>query len=137
MEMIYAVTGWRVPFVLVNVSRGLSTPITLEPDHNDCAGCAETAAPANPLRNLSGSSGHDIDRLQVGRTQKISACPSSSTWMVFYLSLPGSRSKFPDQAAARQFVGPFDPGNIRFRASIAGKPGCGGAGRFALFVFSL
>ncbi|MCK5341151.1 MAG: pyruvate synthase, partial [Desulfobulbaceae bacterium] len=35
MEMIYTVAGWRVPFVLVNVSRGLSAPITLEPDHND------------------------------------------------------------------------------------------------------
>lgn len=35
MEMIYTVPGWRVPFVLVNVSRALATPITLEPDHND------------------------------------------------------------------------------------------------------
>lgn len=35
MEMLYAVAGWRAPFVLVNVSRALSSPITLEPDHND------------------------------------------------------------------------------------------------------
>ncbi|MCK4939512.1 MAG: hypothetical protein KAR80_04405, partial [Rhodospirillaceae bacterium] len=35
MEMLYTVAGWRVPLVLVNVSRGLSAPITLEPDHND------------------------------------------------------------------------------------------------------
>ena len=35
MEMLYNVAGWRTPFVLVNVSRGLSAPITLEPDHND------------------------------------------------------------------------------------------------------
>src|SRR5512136_1268475 len=35
MEMIYTVAGWRAPFVMVNVSRGLSSPITLEPDHND------------------------------------------------------------------------------------------------------
>jgi pyruvate ferredoxin oxidoreductase alpha subunit len=35
MEMIYAVTGWRVPFVLVNVSRGIASPVTLESDHND------------------------------------------------------------------------------------------------------
>src|SRR5512143_3492042 len=54
MEMLYAVAGWRVPFVLVNVSRGLASPITLEPDHNDvlaardsgflqmhCASCQE------------------------------------------------------------------------------------------------
>ncbi|UCH28164.1 MAG: hypothetical protein JSV06_07655, partial [Myxococcales bacterium] len=35
MEMVYAVTGWRAPFVMVNVSRGLGTPTTLESDHND------------------------------------------------------------------------------------------------------
>jgi pyruvate ferredoxin oxidoreductase alpha subunit len=35
LEALYSVAGWRVPLVLVNVSRGLSAPITLEPDHND------------------------------------------------------------------------------------------------------
>jgi pyruvate ferredoxin oxidoreductase alpha subunit len=35
MEMLYTIAGWRVPLVLINVSRGLSAPITLEPDHND------------------------------------------------------------------------------------------------------
>ncbi len=35
MEMLYTVAGWRAPFVLINVSRGLASPITLEPDHND------------------------------------------------------------------------------------------------------
>jgi pyruvate ferredoxin oxidoreductase alpha subunit len=35
MEALYTTAGWRMPFVLVNVSRGLSAPITLGPDHND------------------------------------------------------------------------------------------------------
>ena len=35
MEMLYTVAGWRAPFVLVNVSRGLAAPITLEADHDD------------------------------------------------------------------------------------------------------
>ncbi len=34
-EMLYAVAGLRLPLVLVNVSRALAHPITLEPDHND------------------------------------------------------------------------------------------------------
>lgn len=34
-EVLYTVAGWRVPLVMVNVSRALSSPITLEPDHND------------------------------------------------------------------------------------------------------
>jgi pyruvate ferredoxin oxidoreductase alpha subunit len=34
-EMLYTIAGWRVPLVLLNVSRALAAPITLEPDHND------------------------------------------------------------------------------------------------------
>ncbi len=34
-ELLYTIAGWRVPLVLANVSRGLASPITLEPDHND------------------------------------------------------------------------------------------------------
>ncbi|MEN8139887.1 MAG: pyruvate synthase [Thermodesulfobacteriota bacterium] len=42
LEMIYAVAGWRVPLVLVNVSRALSAPVTLEPDHNDVLACRDS-----------------------------------------------------------------------------------------------
>lgn len=34
-EVLYTIAGWRVPLVLVNVSRALASPITLEADHND------------------------------------------------------------------------------------------------------
>jgi len=34
-EMLHNAAGWRAPFVLVNVSRALGAPITLEHDHND------------------------------------------------------------------------------------------------------
>ncbi|MDW8359920.1 MAG: hypothetical protein RMK31_04960, partial [Candidatus Caldarchaeum sp.] len=34
-EMLYNIAGWRAPMVLVNVSRAVAAPITLEPDHND------------------------------------------------------------------------------------------------------
>lgn len=41
-EMLYAIAGLRVPLVLVNVSRALSHPITLEPDHNDVLAARDT-----------------------------------------------------------------------------------------------
>src|SRR4030042_227374 len=41
-EMLYSVAGWRVPLIMVNVSRGLSSPITLEPDHNDILAARDT-----------------------------------------------------------------------------------------------
>jgi len=37
-EMVYVASGMRVPIVMINVSRALSAPITLWPDHNDILG---------------------------------------------------------------------------------------------------
>lgn len=42
MEALYTISGWRVPLVLVNVSRGLSSPVTLGPDHNDVLAARDT-----------------------------------------------------------------------------------------------
>jgi len=41
-EVLYTIAGWRVPLVLVNVSRALSSPITLEADHNDILSARDT-----------------------------------------------------------------------------------------------
>jgi pyruvate ferredoxin oxidoreductase alpha subunit len=41
-EMLYVIAGLRAPLVLVNVSRALSHPITLEPDHNDVLSARDT-----------------------------------------------------------------------------------------------
>ncbi|MEJ2533234.1 MAG: hypothetical protein P8Y92_15710 [Halioglobus sp.] len=116
MEMLYTVAGWRAPFVLVNVSRGLSAPITLEADHNDilaardcgflqlhCADCQEvldgvllayrlaedTAVRLPVLVNLDG----------------------------FYLSFTREPVELPDPGEVARFLPPFDAQNIRFSAS--------------------
>lgn len=117
MEMIYAVTGLRAPFVLVNVSRGLSTPITLEPDHTDvlaardsgflqihCATCQEVLDTILMAYRLAE---HKNIRL-----------PIIVNMDGFYLSFTREPVEIPELAAARKFVGDFDPGNIRFRASM-------------------
>lgn len=41
-EMLYAIAGLRLPVVLVNVSRALAHPVTLEPDHNDILSARDT-----------------------------------------------------------------------------------------------
>lgn len=41
-EVLYTIAGWRVPLVLVNVSRALASPITLEADHNDILAARDT-----------------------------------------------------------------------------------------------
>lgn len=42
LEVLYTIAGWRIPLVLVNVSRGLAAPITMEADHNDVLSARDT-----------------------------------------------------------------------------------------------
>ena len=116
MEMLYTVSGWRVPFVLVNVSRGLASPITLEPDHNDimsardsgflqihCATCQEVLDSTLMAFRLA-----EDERLRL---------PVIVNMDGFYLSFTREPVEVPDPKTARHFVGDYDPENIRFRAS--------------------
>jgi pyruvate ferredoxin oxidoreductase alpha subunit len=116
MEMLYTVTGWRAPFVLANVSRGLSAPITLEPDHNDilaardsgflqihCASCQEVLDSTLMAYRLA-----EDERVRLPVIVNLDG---------FYLSFTREPVEIPDADAARQFVGSFDAENIRFRAS--------------------
>ena len=59
MEALYTIAGWRVPLVLVNVSRGLSAPITLGPITTTSwrratrASCRSTPRPARKCSTRS------------------------------------------------------------------------------------
>ncbi len=116
MEMVFAVPGWRAPFVLVNVSRALASPITLEPDHTDvlaardsgmlqihCATCQEVLDSVLIAYRLAE---HPNVRLPVLVNED-----------GFYLSFTREPVEIPDVAAVRRFLPAFDPGEVRFRAS--------------------
>jgi pyruvate ferredoxin oxidoreductase alpha subunit len=116
MEMIYTIPGWRAPLVLMNVSRGLATPITLEPDHTDilaardsgclqihCATCQEVLDSVLLAYRLAE---HERVRLPVIVNQD-----------GFYLSFTREPVEVPEPDAVRRFLPPFDPQNIEFRAS--------------------
>jgi pyruvate ferredoxin oxidoreductase alpha subunit len=115
MEMLYTVTGWRAPFVLVNVSRGLATPVTLGSDHNDimaardsgflqihCATCQEVLDATLIAYRLA----------EDGRVR----LPVIVNQDGFYLSFTREPVEIPDVDAVRSFLPAFDPGSIRFRA---------------------
>ncbi|OGT89551.1 MAG: pyruvate synthase [Gammaproteobacteria bacterium RIFOXYD12_FULL_61_37] len=116
LEMLYNVAGWRAPFVLVNVSRGLAAPITLEPDHNDilaardcgflqihCATCQEV------LDSV-------LMAYRLGEDPSV-RLPVLVNLDGFYLSFTREPVDIPDPSAVREFLPPFDAGTIRFRAS--------------------
>jgi len=116
MEMLYTVSGWRAPFVLVNVSRGLSAPITLEPDHNDimaardcgflqlhCSTCQEVLDSTLMAYRLA-----EDERIRLPVIVNLDG---------FFLSFTREPVTMPDAEAAKKFVGDYDPENISFRAS--------------------
>ncbi|HEX3036252.1 MAG TPA: pyruvate synthase [Thermodesulfobacteriota bacterium] len=116
MEMLYTVAGWRTPFVLVNVSRGLAAPITLEPDHNDilaardsgflqihCATCQEVLDSILMAYRLA-----EDERVRL---------PVIVNMDGFYLSFTREPVELPEADSVDAFLPPFDPENIAFRAS--------------------
>jgi pyruvate ferredoxin oxidoreductase alpha subunit len=116
MEMIYTVAGWRAPFVLVNVSRGVASPVTLESDHNDvlaardsgflqlyCATCQEVLDSVLLAYRLAEDS-----RVRL---------PAIVNLDGFTLSFTREPVEIPDPDAARRFLPAFDPETVRFRAS--------------------
>ncbi len=116
MEMLYSVAGWRAPFVLVNVSRGLSAPITLEADHNDvlaardcgflqihCADCQEVLDAV-------------LMAYRLGEDPRV-RLPVLVNLDGFYLSFTREPVTLPDEEEVARFLKPFDPGPVKFLAS--------------------
>ena len=123
MEMIYATPGLRAPFVLVNVSRGVQTPVTLEPDHTDvlaardsgflqlhCATCQEVLDGILLAYRLA-------EHPQVH-------LPAIVNLDGFYLSFTREPVELPDAAQTEHFLPPFAAGSTCFRA---GRPLAAGA----------
>jgi pyruvate ferredoxin oxidoreductase alpha subunit len=116
MEMLYTVSGWRAPFVLVNVSRGLSAPITLEPDHNDIMAardCGFLQIHCSTCQEVLDST---LIAFRMAEDERI-RLPVMVNLDGFYLSFTREPVEIPDAEPARNFVGEYDPENIRFRAS--------------------
>jgi pyruvate ferredoxin oxidoreductase alpha subunit len=116
MEMIYTVAGWRVPFVMVNVSRALSAPITLEPDHNDILAARDSGF----LQIHCATCQEVLDQTLIAYRMAEHAqvrLPVIVNLDGFYLSFTREPVEIPDAQAASQFVGVYDAENIRFTAS--------------------
>jgi pyruvate ferredoxin oxidoreductase alpha subunit len=116
MEMIFTVSGWRAPFVLVNVSRGLATPITLEPDHGDVLAARDSGF----LQIHCATAQEVLDSVLLahrwGEDPRV-RLPVIVNLDGFHLSFTREPVEIPAAEAADAFLPPFDPGAIRFRAS--------------------
>jgi pyruvate ferredoxin oxidoreductase alpha subunit len=116
MEMIYTVAGWRAPFVLVNVSRALATPVTLEPDHTDVLGARDSGF----LQIHCATCQEVLDSVLIAYRLAEDArvrLPAIVNEDGFYLSFTREPVELPDADAVRRFLPPFQPHDIAFRAS--------------------
>ncbi len=116
MEMIFAVPGWRVPFVLVNVSRGLASPITLESDHNDVLATRDSGFLQLHCATCQEVVDHVLLAYRVAEDPRV-RLPVIVNLDGFTLSFTREPVELPDAEAVRDFLPPFNPQNVRFRAS--------------------
>lgn len=114
LESLYTITGWRVPMVLVNVSRALATPITLEPDHNDVMSTRDCG-----LIQLHAETCQEVfDFILMGYRVAEEVClPVLVNMDGFYLSFTREPVLIPDEQEVRSFLPLYTASQPVFQAS--------------------
>jgi hypothetical protein len=134
-ELLYTVAGWRVPFVLVNVSRGLASPITLEADHDDVLAARDSGC----LQLHAETCQEVLDSILIG--YRLAEDPRVLLPVIvnldgFSLSFTREPVDVPDAAGAAAYVGLRAPPRVHPRRAADG-PGGGGARRHPLLLLPL
>jgi len=115
MEMVYTVAGWRAPFVMINVSRGLSSPITLESDHNDIMAARDSGFLQIHCATCQEITDSVLMSYRLAEHKEI-RLPAIVNQDGFYLSFTREPVSLPDADRAAAFVGEFDPENLQFKS---------------------
>jgi pyruvate ferredoxin oxidoreductase alpha subunit len=116
MEALYTIAGWRVPLVLVNVSRGLSAPITLGPDHNDVLAARDSGFVQIHCETCQEVLDSILMAYRISEDARVSV-PVLVNLDGFYLSFTREPVEIPDPELVRAFLPPFSPKQPVFRAS--------------------
>lgn len=116
MEAMYTVSGWRVPFVLVNVSRGLSAPITLGPDHNDVLAARDSGFAQIHCETCQEVLDSVLMAFRIAEDSRVSL-PVLVNLDGFFLSFTREGVEIPEAKHAREFLPPFEANHPPFRAS--------------------
>ncbi len=116
MEALYTIAGWRVPLVLVNVSRGLSAPITLGPDHNDVLAARDAGFVQIHAETCQEVLDSILIAYRIAEDHRVSV-PVLVNLDGFYLSFTREPVEIPDPERVRAFLPAFLPKHPVFRAS--------------------
>ncbi len=115
-EVLYSVAGWRVPFVLVNVSRALAAPITLEPDHNDVLAARDSGFLQIHAETCQEVLDSILMAYRIAEDPRV-MLPVIVNMDGFYLSFTREPVVVPDAGAVKSFLPPYRPQHLGFRAS--------------------
>lgn len=106
-EMLYNIAGWRAPIVLVNVSRGLAAPITLEPDHNDVLAARDSGFMQFHAETCQEVLDLVLIAYRVSEDKQV-FLPSIVNMDGFYLSFTREPVKLPTRKTVENFLPPYE-----------------------------
>lgn len=107
-EMLFNLSGWRVPVVMANVSRALSAPITLEPDHNDVLSARDTGFIQIHCETVQEILDSILMAFRVSEDERI-LLPSIVNFDGFYLSFTREIVEIPEEKEVREFLPAYVP----------------------------
>jgi len=116
LEALWTAAGWRVPFVLVNVSRGLSAPIALEPDHNDVLAARDTGCAQIHAETCQEVLDSVLMAFRIAEDPRV-RLPVIVNMDGFYLSFTREPVAIPSAEQVRTFLPPFRESGVEFRAA--------------------
>jgi pyruvate ferredoxin oxidoreductase alpha subunit len=116
IEVLYSVSGWRAPLVLVNVSRALAAPITLEPDHNDVLAARDSGFLQIHAETCQEVLDSILMAYRIGEDERV-MLPVIVNLDGFYLSFTREPVILPDAEQIKRFLPPFRPAHLGFKAS--------------------
>ncbi|MEM2358900.1 MAG: pyruvate synthase, partial [Nitrososphaerota archaeon] len=107
-EMLYSISGWRAPLVLVNVSRGVAAPLTLEPDHNDVLSARDSGFIQLHAENCQDVLDLILLAYRVSEDKRV-RLPSIVNMDGFYLSFTREPVRIPSKEIVGEFLPPYTP----------------------------
>lgn len=115
-EMFYTVAGWRVPVVMINVSRALSSPITLEPDHNDILAARDSGFLQIHCETCQEALDSILLAYRLAEDERV-LLPVLVNMDGFHLSFTREPVEIPEKEMVKRFLPPYRPEHAFFKAS--------------------
>jgi len=116
MESLHTIAGWRTPMVIVNVSRALATPITLEPDHNDVLSTRDSGLVQLHAETCQEVFDFILMGYRIAEDEEV-CLPVLVNLDGFYLSFTREPVLIPDEEEVRSFLPLFTASQPVFQAS--------------------